>query len=393
MRPRNALTLPKSLRSRGSKVCALPSKCYFHLSPKRYLQIAFDSNQRRRKRRWTFPSTVRYHHKQFPPIFPIDDIYTTPYQDVAILPSSSDTFPFSELPSELGIHIISFSSGLPTLRALSLVSKRTHYLANVAILPSTPILLDTRAQVISFSIMINRHESLALYVHHLWISPPVSPAEDVSICAPIIRACTNLSNLACRVKALQAAILFVTPFLHTRIKHLTIMESVSNLCCVPQTRHMNALETGGSQAVPSADLLLDQITHFRSPVYPRETPQKLRFANLTHWSYRGDKGSFTRGPDIIGEMPALEQVTVTGSHQMWSEDAPKTQLVLPMDITIGDICVRFLSVPKKIKESTLWLEDVNGRCRLWRTDAKSCEAHPRLGGIIQTLDSTLGRRT
>jgi hypothetical protein len=150
--------------------------------------------------------------------------------------------------------------------------------------------------------MVTAYRLAALHVRHLWVIAPISSMDDVALSGGIIKACTNLINLACRIPALEGSITSHISFRHTRLKHLTLMQDAEMM--------LNPRTAGPSASAANTERLLAQITHLRiARAAPRFDYPTLKFSSLTHLSYDGDV--YDREPILLGDMPVLEQVIVT----------------------------------------------------------------------------------
>ena len=262
----------------------------------------------------------------------------------------TEIFRLGDLPVEIITRILSFAARIPCYVNLTLVSREICHLTRASCLPKMGIVLNTKGELWSFNAMIRGHPETAQHVRHLWIIAGISAKDEIGTGGAIIRECRNLTSLACRLNALQAAIVFQVSFRHTELKYLTLLEDISSIKKLHGIGRSYFKQNLDSTC---AEQLLAQITHLRipGPVSPPNHPTS--FSKLTHLSY---DDVLDNVPVPIGDMPLLKQVVVTlrSSRRFQPIETPKDPR----------LHIRRLSL--KHQESAVWLEEVEGRpSRLW----------------------------
>ena len=218
------------------------------------------------------------------------------------------SFPFTSLPEELQLAILSHASAQTV--ELVLVSRSIRNKTLFECLPLIAVTLTTRQQVLSFDRFCFNNPEFARLVRRLWISP--SEEEARFPCHRILKSCTNVESLACKAQLLDTAVCSGTDVEHKKCRFLTLLGGPTNW------EGLLPAQTGA--------VFFNQLTHLHT--VNAMVPKKLSCSNLTHLSIVWDRGMEERGAEVLSKMinserryPRLDTIVITQRRDGGSRSA------------------------------------------------------------------------
>lgn len=296
---------------------------------------------------------------------------------------SNRAFPFKSLPAELALRtlLLAASHSQSTYRALTLTSHYVRNLIRLEALPYVPITLSRRRQISAFLVFLSSEPQrlVAKSIRHLWIVPdsPVlsrhsdehlddNQHPDLPVCQQIIRECTGLVSLACRLRVLRAAICRADVLRHTECVDLTLMDfNRDNLSLGDLVKTQV-----GAQFLNQLDRLhifgpLDGYVLYNHPWNPPPVVVTVAMRNLTHLSV-----SLGFGSSLSFLSPFLKTLLTENLEQIWftSRLHGEEAIELAEQLRYIDPRCELAYRPRRCKEMNIWM---NGRERLWEQRQKS----------------------
>lgn len=212
-------------------------------------------------------------------------------------------FPFTSLPEELQLAVLSHASNYTARRlflALVLVSRDIRTKTLLECLPLIAVTLTTRQHILSFDRFCFNNPNLARLVRRLWISPSEEEARFPS--HRILKICTNVKSLACNAELLNTAICSGTDLDHKKCQFLTLLRSQKNW--------------EGLLSAQTGTAFFNHLTHLHTA--NAMVPKKLTCSSLTHLSIMLDRGMEERGAEVLSSIiknerryPRLGTIVIT----------------------------------------------------------------------------------
>jgi hypothetical protein len=223
-------------------------------------------------------------------------------------------------------------------------------------LPRIPIMLHKRHQVDSFEALLKSHPELAQRVRNIWFVAGIEASEECKIGGAILRACTNVTHMACKINLLRSLI-HHDSFSPSNLVDLTLIENR-----IPW-REIFTSDNGRK--------LFSQLTHFRSCGGNQFVIPKFCFASLTHLSLACHGLSNCCAPWLDPSLspfttdcfPALQQVVPTIPYLDCRYSNARRLRTEGLKI---DPRVNAIPCPKKWKEADVWEDSRWGTIDLWQ---------------------------
>jgi hypothetical protein len=279
---------------------------------------------------------------------------------------------FADLPVELTTRIVALAikanlkGARQTYLSLVRVSPRTQAVAHAVCLSQFPIMLCTRSSVSSFHALLESHPNAGSSVRNLWLVPNISSSEEQEIGGAVLFACPQLERLACNVNLLKVLTQRPPPFLHDRLRDLTIIS--------------NAAPLKELLAHPFGPTLFAQLTHLRLSGERFLNIRSFCFKSLTHYSFSHRSDCYAIEFDST-QFPVLRHIVPTIPYTLCRSENPRE---LRADAREEDERVELIPCPKKWKESKVWeMAGEWGRSGIWVRAASGSDVYQSRDDIVR----------
>ena len=275
-------------------------------------------------------------------------------------------FNFADIPNEIATRILIFASAdWPTYRSLILVSRRIRTLVYDTCLYHLPIMLHTQNDFCSFYTLISSHSAVGPCIRSLWLVAGTDTSVECTTGYAMLRKCPSIIHLACNVNLLRVLVYSSAPFIHHKLKDLTLIEPTT----VPWAELL---------CQPAAGLLFGQLTHLRVSGGTELVVPKFEFTSLSHLSFEcsrprgpfvmfaGAGASESESAPLVFEctnFPVLQQIALSTAYLFRSRSMDPSQAAGRQVVTDNRMDVFVL--PNIWKEAEVWEDTRRGGPDIW----------------------------
>ena len=269
-------------------------------------------------------------------------------------------FQFQDIPLDVASQILVLATATSaywgTYKSLIKVSRAMQALVYDACFPYLPIMLHTKQHVDSFCLLLASHTTLiGPRIRSLWFIAGVKADVERTTGLDILKKCTGITHLACRINLLSALVSESQALVHHGLRHLTLIEAI-----VPWKLLLSQ---------PAACQLFMQLTHLRVSGGSQFVKPDFCFASLSHLSFACHDLSTCVTPKPTptspfppAQFPALVQIVPSIPYMYWRLKNPEALHTSGVAI---DGRIHALACPKKWKEADIWESARRGGKDLW----------------------------